>query len=123
MSPHQPIIVVVDSDADRATARSVQLDRMGCHVFRRSSGIDALECVAEVRPEFVLSETRLLDLEAPELLRSIHESSPSTRVLFVEKQGGDPRPPETTDEHPTKEEVPLEDWEEITVVIDGFLEK
>jgi two-component system, NtrC family, response regulator GlrR len=86
MSHREPIILIVDPDAERATTLSLELDRKGYHVFRRSSGIDALECVAEVRPELVLSEMDLLDLESPELLLSIHEASPATRVLFVQHQ-------------------------------------
>lgn len=86
MNQHERIIVVVDPDADRATALSSKLDRRGYHVFRRSSGIDALECVAECRPDLVLSD-ELQDLEAPELLHSVHEASPETRVIFLARQG------------------------------------
>jgi two-component system response regulator GlrR len=86
MRHREPIIVIVDPDAERATTLSLELDRKGYHVFRRSSGIDALECVAENHPELVLSEMELLDLESPELLRSIREASPATRVLFVQHQ-------------------------------------
>jgi two-component system response regulator GlrR len=87
MNQHEATIVVVDPDADRATALSLQLDRRGYHVFRRSSGIDALECVAECRPDLVLSD-QLPDLERPELLQSIHQASPETRVLFVAQAAG-----------------------------------
>jgi len=86
MNHREPIIVIVDPDAERATTLSLELDRKGYHVFRRSSGIDALECVVEYRPELVLSETELLDLESPELVHSIREASPETRVLFVQHQ-------------------------------------
>ena len=87
MNSRQPIIVVVDPDVDRATALSSQLDRRGYHVVRRSSGTDALECVAECRPDLVLSEAALLDLDSPELLDSIRGISPSTQVRFITRQG------------------------------------
>ena len=56
----RPLIIVVDPDADFATALSSLLDRRGYHVVRRSFGIDALQYVAEDRPELVLSEGREL---------------------------------------------------------------
>jgi two-component system response regulator GlrR len=123
MRHYEPIVVVVDSDADQATVRAMQLDRMGCHVFRRSSGIDALECVAECRPELVLSELQLPDFEGPELLQSIHEASPSTRVLFVQNKGGEPRPSEATADQSEEQDLPLENWDEITLVVDELLKQ
>ena len=87
MSPRQPIIVVVDPDADRATSLSSRLDRRGYHVVRRSSGIDALRCVAEYRPDLVLSAAKILDIERSELIHSIREISPLTQVLVMTGQG------------------------------------
>jgi DNA-binding NtrC family response regulator len=90
MNSRQPIIVVVDPDADRATALSSRLDRRGYHVVRRSYGIDALQCVAEYRPDLVLSAARLPDIESSELQLSIREISPSTQVLFMTGDAGRP---------------------------------
>ena len=94
MNSRQPIIVVVDPDADRATALSSRLDRRGYHVVRRSSGTDALKCVAEYRPDLVLSVDKVLDVESPELIHSIREISPSTQVLLIPGQGSSPPLPE-----------------------------
>jgi len=87
MNHRQPIILIADPDAERATTLSSRLDRNGYHVLRRASGIDALECVQQVRPDLVVGESDLLDLESPELLRSIREISPSTRILFITRHG------------------------------------
>ena len=94
MNNRQPIIVVVDPDADRATRLSSRLDRRGYHVVRRSSGTDALQCVAEYRPDLVLSVDKVLDVESPELIHSIREISPSTRVLLIPGQESSPPLPE-----------------------------
>jgi len=94
MNNRQPIIVVVDPDADRATSLSSRLDRRGYHVVRRSSGTDALQCVAEYRPDLVLSVVEVLDIERPELIHSIREISPSTQVLLIPGQGSSPPLPE-----------------------------
>jgi DNA-binding NtrC family response regulator len=91
MNHRQPIIVILDPDADRATALSCRLDHNGYHVFRRAYAIDALECVQQYQADLFLSEVDLLDLEAPELLRLIRERSPSTRVLFITRPGSSPR--------------------------------
>lgn len=120
MNHQERIIVVVDPDEDRATALSMQLDRRGYYVFRRSSGVDALECVAEVRPDLVLSESELLDLGSPELLYSIHEASPATQVFFVERQGESSR---LLGERPLLEpESPLEGAEDIALKVDRLLD-
>jgi DNA-binding NtrC family response regulator len=91
MDHRQPIILVVDPDSDRATILCCRLDRGGYRVLRRASGIDALQCAKEYRPDLVLSEVDLLDLESPELQRSIHEISPSTQVLVITRPGWSPR--------------------------------
>ena len=122
MNHHEPMIVIVDPDAERATTLSLELDRRGYHVFRRSSGIDALECVAEYRPELVLSEMDLLDVESPELLQSIHDASPSTRVLFVQHQAAGPRPAKITSEGLLMEERLFGEADEITLAVDELLD-
>src|SRR6185503_3994815 len=86
MRERDPLIVVVDPDADFATALSSLLDRRGYHVVRRSFGIDALQAVVEDRPELVISEVDLPDCECHELLTSIRAASPSTQVLFITRQ-------------------------------------
>src|SRR4026207_1879724 len=87
MSERDPLIVVVDPDADFATALSSLLDRRGYHVVRRSFGIDAVETVAQDRPQLVISEVDLPDCECHELLTSIRAASPATQVLFITRQG------------------------------------
>lgn len=87
MRESDPLIVVVDPDADFATSLSSLLDRRGYHVVRRSFGIDALQAVVEDRPQLVISEVDLPDCECHELLTSIRAASPTTQVLFITRQG------------------------------------
>ena len=94
MSDRHPMIIVVDPDADFATALSSMLDRRGYHVVRRSFGIDALQFIAEDRPELVVSEVNLPDCECHELLNSIRAISPSTQVLFITRTNSEERVPE-----------------------------
>jgi DNA-binding NtrC family response regulator len=94
MSDRHPMIIVVDPDADFATALSSMLDRRGYHVVRRSFGIDALQYIAEDRPELVVSEVNLPDCECHELLDSIRAISPSTQVLFITRTNSEQSVPE-----------------------------
>jgi DNA-binding NtrC family response regulator len=94
MRERDPLIVVVDPDADFATALSMLLDRRGYHVVRRSFGIDALQAVVEDRPQLVISEVDLPDCECHELLTSIRAASPSTQVLFITRKDKTRRLPE-----------------------------
>jgi len=122
VNQRQPIIVVVDPDADRATALSSRLDRKGYHVVRRSSGIDTLQCVAECRPDLVLSEAALPDVESPELLHSIHEISPSTQVLFItRREGSSPLPEDPADGVPGQP-AGAEGTDEVVQEVDRLLD-
>lgn len=94
MSDGHPVIIVVDPDADFATALSSLLDRKGYHVVRRSFAVDALQVVAEDRPALVVSEVDLPDCECHELLASIRALSPATQVLFMARRDKSRRLPE-----------------------------
>ena len=123
MNSRQPIIVVVDPDADRATALSSRLDRRGYHVVRRSYGIDALQCVAEYRPDLVLSAARLPDIESSELQLSIREISPSTQVLFITRPETSPRLPEQRNHPLLGQTGEPEASEEAVRAVDRLLER
>jgi DNA-binding NtrC family response regulator len=123
MVHRQPIILVVDPDADRATALSCRLDRGGYHVLRRASGIDALQCVEEYLPDLVLSEIDLLDLESQELRRSIHDLSPSTKVLFITRPGSCPRLQEERSPEPVTPLFIPSGVDEVIRAVDRLLEE
>jgi DNA-binding NtrC family response regulator len=119
-----PLIVVVDPDADFATALSSLLDRRGYHVVRRSFGIDALQAVAEGRPQLVISEVDLPDCECHELLSSIRAASPATQVLFITRQGSLQRLPDGVER--TAVTVPAgvpDEAEGIARAVDRLLER
>ncbi len=89
MNDRQPLILLVDPDVDSSLALSALLDRKGFHVVRRSFGSDALEFVSEEKPDLVLTERNLKDIDSLELLAAIKTVSPVTRVVFMKTQ--DPR--------------------------------
>ena len=120
MRERDPLIVVVDPDADFATSLSSLLDRRGYHVVRRSFGIDALQTVVEDRPQLVISEVDLPDCECHELLTSIRAASPSTQVLFITRQDDRRRLPDGAER--TSVKAP-DDAEGIARAVDRLLER
>ena len=123
MSDRQPLIMVVDPDADFSTALSSLLDRRGYHVVRRSFGIDALEYVAADHPELVVSEVDLPDCDCHELLMSIRKLSPSTRVLFITRGNREERLPEAVEGNMVRLDRRPEETEGIVRAVDKLLER
>jgi len=123
MSERDPLIVVVDPDADFATALSSLLDRRGYHVVRRSFGIDALQYVAEDRPQLVISEVNLPDCECHELLSSIRALSPSTQVLFITRPDSARPLPEGAARGAVTSAIATDEAEGIAQAVDRLLER
>jgi DNA-binding NtrC family response regulator len=123
MTERHPLIIVVDPDADFATALSALLDRRGYHVVRRSFGIDALQYVAEDHPELVVSEMDLPDCDCHELLNSIRAVSPSTRVLFIGREDRDERLPEGAERTTVRMSRRPEEAEGIVKAVDRMMER
>ena len=123
MRERDPLILVVDPDADFATALSSLLDRRGYHVVRRSFGIDALQAVVEDRPQLVISEVDLPDCECHELLSSIRAASPSTQVLFITRQGNLRALPDGVERTALKLPGASDEAEGIARAVDRLLER
>ena len=123
MSDREPLIIVVDPDADFATALSSLLDRRGYHVVRRSFGIDALQYIAEDRPELVLSEVDLPDCDCHELLDSIRAISPSTQVLFISRKECSKKLPELVRRNMLRLPDEPQEAEGILRAVDRLLER
>jgi len=123
MRERDPLILVVDPDADFATSLSSLLDRRGYHVVRRSFGIDALQAVVEDRPQLVISEVDLPDCECHELLSSIRAASPSTQVLFITRQGNLRALPDGVERTALKLPGASDEAEGIARAVDRLLER
>jgi DNA-binding NtrC family response regulator len=123
MRDREPLIIVVDPDADFATALSSLLDRRGYHVVRRSFGIDALEYIAEDRPELVLCEVDLPDCDCHELLDSILTISPSTQVLFISRKECSKKLPDRVRRNLVRLPDETEEAEGILRAVDRLMER
>jgi DNA-binding NtrC family response regulator len=81
MSDRRPRILIVDPDVDESTSLALHLERKGYRVWRRSLGADALEQIAEDRPDLVVSAPEIPDLPGIEFLDAVERISPSTPVV------------------------------------------
>jgi CheY-like chemotaxis protein len=76
-------IVVVDDDASTRALLGALLPLDGIEVVAQAGdGWTALEAVARTRPDGVILDLRMPDLDGWETLRVLHESFPSTRVVI-----------------------------------------
>jgi DNA-binding NtrC family response regulator len=77
----RPRILIVDPDVDASTALALHLERKGYCVSRRSFGIDALEQIAQSRPDLVVSAAEIPDCPGIEFLDAVERISPTTPVV------------------------------------------
>lgn len=81
-------ILIVDPNEDVATALAARLERQGYAVFRRSLGVDALDCLREGSPELVISAFELPDCPTLEFLEAAGRIAPSVPIIVVGRETG-----------------------------------
>jgi DNA-binding NarL/FixJ family response regulator len=78
------LVIVDDHDLFRAGLASLLNERPGIEVVAQASGGRmGVRLVDELRPDVVLMDVRMPDLEGPEATREILERHPRTRVLAL----------------------------------------
>ena len=89
--PAAPIasIVVVDDDTAILELVSFLLTRRGYQVITATDAQTALELIAARRPELVLMDYMLPDLDGLSALRTIREQFPATYVIMFSGQGSE----------------------------------
>ncbi len=76
-------ILVVDDDKDMRLLLTRFLTKHGFETFNADNGAVAIKLVTEVRPDLVLCDFRLDDMNGAELLRKIKELNPQTQVIII----------------------------------------
>lgn len=76
-------ILVVDDDSSVRRVLQMQLTEAGYEVTQASSGSEALQLLAESRPQLVITDLKMPDLDGIELLRRIHEDEVQATVILV----------------------------------------
>src|SRR5512134_3575564 len=82
-SKSHTILNVDDNDAGRY-AKSRILQRAGYRVVEAGTGTEALQLVAEVRPELVLLDIRLPDIDGFEVCRKIKKDAHSAQTMILQ---------------------------------------
>jgi DNA-binding NtrC family response regulator len=83
----RPLILVVDDESDSLAYLFDLLHNEGYRVLPTSSPLEALEHTAKKKPNLVISDLRMPDLDGLELLERVRSISPKTRVILLTAYG------------------------------------
>ena len=84
MSEH---ILVIDDDEIVLTGLAANLEEQGFRVSMASSSAEALRLAGEFRPDLILCDLVLDELNGVELMRRLHEQHPETGVILITGHG------------------------------------
>ena len=83
-------ILVVDDDAKLLRVLTLRLEAEGYSVIAAASGAEALARLAEGRPQFVLADLRMPEMDGLEMLGKIQERYPGLPVAILTAHGDIP---------------------------------
>jgi two-component system OmpR family response regulator len=81
--PARPRVLVVDDETNIADLLSTGLSFFGFDVRTAHRGTEALAVAAEFRPQLLLLDVMLPDVDGFELCRQLRQSAPQTAVIFL----------------------------------------
>jgi CheY-like chemotaxis protein len=87
MNTEKPLILVVDDESDSLAFLFDLLHNEGYRVLPTSSPLDALELVVKRKPNLIISDLRMPDLDGMELLDRVKKISPRSRVILLTAYG------------------------------------
>ena len=82
----ESILLVDDEDGIRKVL-GIALADMGYHVLTAENGVEALRIFKDERPQIVLSDIKMPEMDGIELLRKIKQESPETEVIMITGHG------------------------------------
>ena len=80
-------ILVIDDDLDTLGFLQISLQAKGYEVITANLGSDGLEMIAHERPDLILTDLRLPDMDGIELLKRSKEFLPETEVIVISGYG------------------------------------
>lgn len=83
-------ILLVDDDAKMLRVLSLRLESEGYQVTAASSGQEAIDQLDHTRPQFVLADLRMPDMDGIELLTRVQERNPGLPVAILTAHGDIP---------------------------------
>jgi serine phosphatase RsbU (regulator of sigma subunit) len=80
-------ILVIDDEKLVRESIAVYLEDSGYHVIEAEDGIKGLELFSEIRPDLVICDLRMPEIDGLEVLSKITEISPDTPIIIVSGAG------------------------------------
>jgi len=87
MNTEKSLILVVDDESDSLAYLFDLLHNEGYRVLPTSSPLEALEHAAKKKPQLIISDLRMPDMDGMELLDRVRTISPGTRVILLTAYG------------------------------------
>ena len=79
---HELILIVDDNDQNRRLARDV-LEFAGFRTLEAEGGVEGLSLAVEHRPDLILLDIRMPDMEGTEVLRKLKEDARAATIRVV----------------------------------------
>jgi len=74
MAVDRPVIVIIENDAVQRDLITMALRKINCHAIPVSSGLNAVKTIEETRPDLVLLDLFLPQINGLEILHRLQES-------------------------------------------------
>jgi DNA-binding response OmpR family regulator len=87
MNPEKPSVLIVDHESAALKSVSSRLDPARFRAATCPFGSVAYEYVAQNKPDLVLLDANLLYVKGADSFQMMRETSPRTRVVFVDTEG------------------------------------
>jgi two-component system KDP operon response regulator KdpE len=79
----QPLVLAVDDESGILRLMKLELEEQGFHVVTCNSGEEALRIVEEQRPDIVLLDILMPEMNGLEVMRRLRESAPAPIILVT----------------------------------------
>jgi len=83
----KPLVLVVDDDALLSEMICALLDEIHCDTIRTDDGVEALEIVAEKKPDLVLLDVVMPAMSGVNVLRGIKQNSATKKIPVMMVSG------------------------------------
>jgi len=87
VSYHAPYILVVDDEVLIRKALKLHLEAAGYRVSLASNGLEAVACLEQVKPDIIILDIFMPDMDGFETLRRINHPARRARVLAISGGG------------------------------------
>jgi two-component system cell cycle response regulator DivK len=83
VNPEKPVVLVVDDDSDCRTLYAMHLRSAGCEVFTASDGRAAVDKTNDLRPDIIVMDLAMPQVDGWEAIRRLHESSWTRQIPII----------------------------------------